>query len=73
VFSEEGSVDILQLVLEKGAVEGKVFDSIPSLKSSSSPYPCQYPRTVLGRAAGTRWIWAFSLPETAKKTSNGEI
>lgn len=39
MFSEEGSVDILQLVLEKGAVEDKVLDKVSDLKSSRSLYP----------------------------------
>lgn len=32
MFSEEGSVDILQLVLERAVMEGEVLDSIPGLK-----------------------------------------
>lgn len=74
MFSEEGGVDISQLVLERGAVQGRVPDSIPGLKSCSSPHPASARGLRWAvQLQGTRWIWAFSPPGTAKKTSSGEV
>lgn len=60
MFSEEGGLDILQLVLERGAVEGKVPDSIPGLKSSRAPHT---------PASARRLRWAVQLERAGSEPS----